>query len=295
MNKLADEVIIGNVGGQDGVASEATLLALVRAIEKMGNQRGQKGAGGKVQDLHNKAVEAGTTATTTQTTTVKKNTEEVKKTSEAAKNLAKGFGALAARGVGQVMASLAGMTKSLLAGEDSMQAYASQIPIFGSLLGSIAGYLDRSVDSFREMSSVGASFNNDILEMRKTAAANNLSLEEFSRVVRSNSELFATLGGTVTGGVQRFTAMNQALKETGTFEQLKGMGFSIADINEGMADYLNLQNRLGRLQGKSTQELAAGAGNYLKELDQLAKLTGKSRKEMPTCRNAKLLMLHLEH
>ena len=280
MNKLADEVIIGNVGGQDGVASEATLLALVRAIEKMGNQRGQKGAGGKVQDLHNKAVEAGTTATTTQTTTVKKNTEEVKKTSEAAKNLAKGFGALAARGVGQVMASLAGMTKSLLAGEDSMQAYASQIPIFGSLLGSIAGYLDRSVDSFREMSSVGASFNNDILEMRKTAAANNLSLEEFSRVVRSNSELFATLGGTVTGGVQRFTAMNQALKETGTFEQLKGMGFSIADINEGMADYLNLQNRLGRLQGKSTQELAAGAGNYLKELDQLAKLTGKSRKEM---------------
>lgn len=277
---MADEVIIGNVGGQDGVASEATLQALVRAIEKMGNQRGQRGAGSKVQDLHNKAVEAGTTATTTQTVSVKKNTEEVKKNSQAASNLAKGFGALAMRGVGQVMASLAGMTKSLLAGEDSMQAYASQIPIFGSLLGSIAGYLDRSVDAFREMSSVGAGFNNDILAMRKTAAANNLTLEEFSTVVRNNSEILAALGGTVTGGVQRFTAMNQALKETGTFEQLKGMGFSIADINEGMADYLNLQNRLGRLQGKSTQELAAGAGNYLKELDQLAKLTGKSRKEM---------------
>ena len=43
---MADEVIIGNVGG-DGVASEATLAALVRAVERMGNARGQRGAGDK--------------------------------------------------------------------------------------------------------------------------------------------------------------------------------------------------------------------------------------------------------
>ncbi len=277
---MADEVIIGNVGGSDGVASEATLQALVRAVEKMGNQRGQKGSGSKVQDLHNKAVEAGTEATNAQTDTVEKNTEAVKDSTKAAENFGRSLGNMAARGIGQVVSSLAGMTKSLLAGEDSMEAYASQIPIFGSVLGSIAGYLDRSVDAFREMSAVGAGFNNDILAMRRAAAENNLSLDEFKNVVTKNSQSLAALGGTVTGGIQRFTAMNRALKDTGDFESLKAMGFSIMEINEGMADYVALQTRLGRIEGKTTQELAAGSANYLKELDLLAKVTGKSRQQL---------------
>jgi hypothetical protein len=277
---LADEVIIGNVGGESGVASEATLLALVRAIERMGGQKGQRGSGSKVQEMYNKAQQAGTTATTTQTAATTAQTAATNKTTEAASNLAKGFGALAMRGVGQVMASLAGMTRSLLAGEDSMAAYASQVPIVGSLLGAMAGYLDKSVDAFRELSSVGAGFNNDIVAMRRAAAQNGLTLEEFSTLVRNNSQTFAKFGGTVTQGVQRFTAMNNALKDTGTFEQLKGMGFSISEINEGMASYVELQSRLGRLQGKSTQELAAGSASYLKELDMMAKLTGQSRKEL---------------
>lgn len=277
---MADEVIIGNVGGESGVASEATLLALVRAIERMGGQKGQRGSGSKVQEMYNKAQQAGTTATTTQTAATTAQTAATNKTTEAASNLAKGFGALAMRGVGQVMASLAGMTRSLLAGEDSMAAYASQVPIVGSLLGAMAGYLDKSVDAFRELSAVGAGFNNDIVAMRRAAAQNGLTLEEFSTLVRNNTQTFAKFGGTVTQGVQRFTAMNNALKDTGTFEQLKGMGFSISEINEGMASYVELQGRLGRLEGKSTQELAAGSASYLKELDMLAKLTGKSRKEL---------------
>lgn len=277
---MADEVIIGNVGGTDGVASEATLQALVRAIEKMGARSGQTGKGAKVQDLHNKALEQGTTATNNQTRSVEDNTDAVKDSTDAAKGFARTLGDLAGFGIGQVLASLGGMTKSLLEGEDSLEAYASQIPIVGSLLGAMAGYLDRSMDAFREMSSVGAAFNNDILAMRRMAAENNLTLDEFRTVVTQNSAALSALGGTVTGGVQRFTAMNRALKDTGTFEQLQNMGFSIIDINEGMADYVSLQSRLGRLQGKSTQELAAGSANYLKELDQLAKITGKSRKEL---------------
>jgi hypothetical protein len=277
---LADEVIISNVGGESGVASEATLLALVRAIERMGGQKGQRGSGSKVQEMYNKAQQAGTTATTAQTAATTAQTAATNKTTEAASNLAKGFGALAMRGVGQVMASLTGMTRSLLAGEESMAAYASQVPIIGSLLGAMAGYLDKSVDAFRELSAVGAGFNNDIVAMRRAAAQNGLTLEEFSTLIRNNTQTFAKFGGTVTQGVQRFTAMNNALKDTGTFEQLKGMGFSISEINEGMASYVELQGRLGRLEGKSTQELAAGSASYLKELDMLAKLTGKSRKEL---------------
>ena len=276
---MADEVIIGNVGG-DGVASEATLAALVRAVEKMGQARGQKGTGDKTQALANKAIAAGTTATTANTGSVTGNTGAVNKSAEALGKFSKGLGNMAMAGIGTVLSSLGAMSKELLAGNDSMEAYASKIPIVGGLLGALAGYADRSVDSFRKMSAVGAGFNNDIGAMRKAAAQSNLSLDEFTGLITQNSENLRVLGTTVAGGVARFGAISKVIKDTGDFESLKAMGFSVMEINEGLSDYAALQSRLGRLQGMSNKELAAGTTGYLKELDQLSKITGKSRKEM---------------
>ena len=43
--------------------------------------------------------------------------------------------------------------------------------------------------------------------------------------------------------------------------------------------YIEQQRNLGRLEGKSTKELAAGSAAYLKQVDLLARATGMSRKE----------------
>ena len=277
---MANEVIVGNVGGNDGVASEATLAALLRAMERMGNQTGKKSTRDKTQELANKAITAGTTEQKKQTDQVKDNTNKLKDATEKTKEFGKSLGNMALAGFGSVMSSLGAMTKELLNGNDSMEAYASKIPVVGGLLGALAGYADRSVSAFREMSTVGANFNNDIGTMRKAAAEANLSLDEFSSLITRNSANLALLGTSVAGGVARFTAISKAMKDTGDFEALKAMGFSVTEVNQGLSDYTALQARLGRLQGKSNTELASGAATYLKELDQLSKLTGKSRAEM---------------
>jgi hypothetical protein len=148
-------------------------------------------------------------------------------------------------------------------------------------LGPLAEMLDESVDSFRNLSSSGASFNNSITEMRYAAATAELSLGEFQSFVGNNTESLRLLGGTVTEGVQRFTQVNRALKQNeALYSGLKNMGFTVEEINEGLADYTQLQSRLGMLEGQSNQQLATGAANYMKELDALAKITGRQRDEI---------------
>jgi len=73
--------------------------------------------------------------------------------------------------------------------------------------------------------------------------------------------------------------MNDNIKKSGDFAALKSMGFTVEEVNEGMGDYIDLQARMGTLQGKSTAELAAGSADYLRQVDLLAKVTGKTREE----------------
>ena len=60
---MAEEVDIGNVGGQNGVASEATLARLTASIEAMAKKAGidPKAEAAKLQKLHNEAVKSGIT------------------------------------------------------------------------------------------------------------------------------------------------------------------------------------------------------------------------------------------
>ena len=115
--------------------------------------------------------------------------------------------------------------------------------------------------------------------MRNTAANMGMSLGELDGFITANSEKFAGMAGTVTEGATRFAAMNKNIKATGDFKNLKEMGFTVMEINEGMADYIDLQTRMGTVQGKSTQQLAAGSADYLQQIDRLAKVTGKTREE----------------
>ena len=276
---MADEVEITNVGG-NGVASEVTLLRLVEAMEAMSKAGGGKGGGGaKTQALANKAIAEGTKATTDNTKATTSSAAATSKAAEAAGKFASAVNNAALGALGAASKSIMGFGQTLLSGQTSIEAYASQIPVIGSLLGPLAGYIDRSVDAFRDLSASGASFGNSLIEVRNTAASMGLSLEEFSGFVTQNAATLSALGGTATEGAKQFASMNKTLKATGGFADLKAMGFTVMEINEGMGDYIELQSRMGNLQGRSTKDLAASSADYMKQVDLLAKVTGKTRKE----------------
>ena len=276
---MADEVEITNVGG-NGVASEVTLVRLVAAMEAMSKANGGKGgAGSKTQALANKAIADGTQVTTDNTKATVADTSATKKAAEAAGKFASVVNNAALGALGAASKSILNFGQTLLSGQTSIEAYASQIPVIGSLLGPLAGYIDNTISSFQTLAASGAGFGNSLIEVRKQAAGMGLSLSEFTSLISQNAGALSSLGGSVTDGAKRFASMNKTLKATGDFSALKSMGFTVEEINEGMTDYIELQARMGTLQGRSTQDLAASSADYMKQVDLLAKVTGKTRKE----------------
>ena len=275
---MADQVEISNVGG-DGVASEVTLLRLVAAMEKMA---GGKGAGGKAAEETKRLAAAASAAGSSldsNKTSLDNNTKSTNKAAKAAEDFGNKVGRAALAGIQQLLKSTVDFSKELLVGGTGLADFTQHLPGIGSLITPLAAIIDDTVNSFRELSASGASFNNSITEMRRASAESGLTLQEFGGLITQNSENMRYLGGTVTQGAQRFVQMNKGLKDIGEFEQLKAMGFTVLEINEGMADYIGLQARMGTLQGKSTKELAEGSAAYLKQIDMLAKVTGMTRKE----------------
>ena len=279
---MADEVEIGNVGGENGVASEATLKSLSRAIEKLASSSGKDPTkeAGKVQKQYNDVIKSGVTVSTKNRDALKKGTETTKKATQATNKFSRALAGAGVAAISSVVQSIKGFATQIIAGGNQLQDFTQHIPLVGGLVSPFAAILDNSISSFRELSNVGASFNNSITEMRYAAAGLELSLDEMSSMISGNSESLRLLGGTVGEGVARFAAINKNMKATGDFAALKQMGFTVEEINEGMADYTALQSRLGRIQRMDNAQLAAGSARYMQTLDRLTKVTGKSREQM---------------
>lgn len=278
---MAEEVEIGNVGGT-GVASEATLARLTASIEAMARKAGidPKAEAAKLQKLHNEAVKSGITTFDNSSKSQKANTKAVGEATQATSKFANRLGGAMLGAIGTAVGAIKGLGNEILQGGESFGDITKHIPLFGSALAPLAGLIDNSIESFRQLSTVGGAIGNDITKVRRAAADMELNMDEYTQLIVSNGEALRALGGNVQAGQLRFANINKNLKATGDFASLKNMGFTITEVNEGLADYITLQRNSGRLQGRSTESLAKGSADYLKQIDLLARATGKSRKEV---------------
>jgi hypothetical protein len=149
--------------------------------------------------------------------------------------------------------------------------------------GALLSAAESGVDAFRTMSQSGASFNNNILEMKNSAAQSRLSLDEFNGLVSKNTDQLVGFGGSVTKGAQNFTKASRAMFDSGLADPLLNMGMSFADVNENLMDYLNYNRRnldISKMSASQLQEAAARAADMATEMDAVAKLTGKNKKEL---------------
>lgn len=271
---MAEEIDIGNVG-KGGVASEATLERLIKAVEKSGGAKGKE-AGKEVQKL-GEASKKSSGEVEDFGDEIAETTTFVEDLGNAASKAGSGLLGLAGSALGGLYDSVTGLAGEMINGGDRFSDFTKHIPLFGGAITSVVESFEDGVDSFRTLSESGASFGNSLIELRSAAAAANMPLDMFTQTISANSESMLFLGGTITQGAKRFGALSDSLRNSQ--EDFLGMGFTMEGLNEHTAGYLKLQARLGRLQGMSQQQLTQGAGDYLKELDRLAKVTGMSRKE----------------
>ena len=165
-------------------------------------------------------------------------------------------------------------------GDDASDAASifSGLPVIGKIFTMVAGAADRMLAAYGAATAAGSSFGGSITQFSAAATTAGMNLQEFGALIAANGQAMGAFGTTTEGGAANFAKVSKQLRSTSS--DLYALGFSTAEINQGLASYGNLMKTQG-LQGKqSNAQLAQGAKSYMKELDLLAKVTGKSRQQV---------------
>ena len=160
--------------------------------------------------------------------------------------------------------------------------------ILGSTLGPIASAGEKVYNSFQQAASVGANFNGSIRGMITAASGAGLTIDEFSNLIAKNGQNLVMLGGSSAEGAKRLAQLGKQIRGTPLMDGLARLGYTTADVNQGLASYSGLMKQSGALSKMNNAQLVAGTGAYLKELDAIAKLTGKNREEMQAETDARM-------
>lgn len=273
---MADEVEIGNIGGKTGVASEATLERLVKILEKQNRSGGSGASGDDIKKLAKESKDASKEVGEF-SDEIAETTTFVEDLGSAASKAGSGLLGLTGSALSGIYDSATGLATELINGGDRMSNFVKHVPLVGGVFAGVAKYFEDGVDAFRSLSENGASFGNSLIELKQSAAAAEMPLDMFQNVIGQNAASMQLLGGTVTEGAKEFGKLQKNLRESSP--NLLALGYEVESLAEHTAGYLELQARLGRVQGMSQAQLTQGASDYLVELDRLAKVTGMSRKE----------------
>jgi hypothetical protein len=274
---MAEEVKIVDVAG--GPAAEATLQELLKVMK--GKSSGGSSSGGtesasKAQDLYTTAVTRGTKSRKANTKAVDDSTSALRSMANAAGSLAGGVLSLFTQTISGAIGVATNLVKAFGDGTGTMTDMVSQVPLIGSILGMFTGYLDNTLTVFQQLSSSGASFNNNLTELRVSAAGARVSLESFASLIGGNTENLAAFGGTVTQGAAQFGRVRRAMRAHEG--DLLAMGMTFEEINESIMDYMAVNRAGSRAQQQDAAQLAAHSASYSKNLMTLSKLTGQDVK-----------------
>ena len=164
-------------------------------------------------------------------------------------------------------------------GTGSLKEFTKTLEEFGpigAMFARLGGVLGDSTDMFRNLSSVGANFNKNLIEMREAANRAGLPLTDFADLVVKNSENLAQLFGTTTQGAKEFSSLAQTFRQT-NLSELAPLGLTVEELNEQFLSTLTIARRTGMLDRMNNQQRFEAGLRLIKQFDRLAKLTGQQR------------------
>ncbi len=269
----------GQVNAQNA-ATEATLKEVLRALQGKrsgggstggagGGGGGSGGGAGGMAGIMDKAGKS-----------TGKFTDNIKNTTTALQDFGTGLKMISGMitgAFGMVVSSAQGLAMEFLSGSNKMSDFVQHIPLVGGALSQLTGLLEGQVENFRDLSEVGASFGNNIMNLTRAATEAGMGVSQFSEFIGQNSQNMMLLGGTTTEGAKQFGRLSRQIRNSD--RDFQGMGFTFEALNEHTVEYMDQLARQGRLSGMSQAELRKGSEDYLMQIDRLAKVTGKSRKE----------------
>jgi hypothetical protein len=265
--------VTGSIGNEyvelNNAATEATLKQLLATVQRQGgigaaNAVSSTASAAGVNPAAVKAAEASAKAQ--------------KELAEKADNLKKTFSAL-----GEGMIDLTG---KLIQGTDKSSDLFSAFERLPGVIGLVAGafakvarFQEENLGAYQKITDAGVSFGGSLTNMRTAAASTYMTLDQFTGLMKRNSETFAKLGGTVDQGARAFTGLSNSLLKSEAGDNLRALGLTSEQVNEGLAGYLAVTGGRNKQEMQNTAAITKGASEYLTQLDALAAITGKSREE----------------
>ena len=203
-------------------------------------------------------------------------TEETKKSSKSVVVFKKVLGA-----AGAGFSSLTNGADGLVGGLGALsQSTTGLNKVFLQFTADLAARVFENVDTFRNLAEIGANTTQTVSDFRRIAGDAGIDMTRLAQALMSANTSLAGFGGSANEGARRFNTIMTSLLQSDFRKTIVGLGFSMEDITEGFADYLDLQTTLGRSQSMSNSQLVAGSQEYLLRLDQLSRLTGLQRDQV---------------
>jgi hypothetical protein len=138
----------------------------------------------------------------------------------------------------------------------------------------------KELTTFQEMSKAGVNLGGSLTEVRGSAMAMGLSMDEFGQVMKNNAANFARMGGTAEEGARNMINFNKSFVKGETGRELGNLGLTAVELNNAMGNFAEVSGGISQEQLKDTRALSAQIKSYNEELIMTAELTGKNREEM---------------
>ena len=140
--------------------------------------------------------------------------------------------------------------------------------------------LNTTIKQFQTFGTIGALGAQGMSGLRDQMISSGMTMEGFQQAVMANSQTLAAFAGTTSEGAKKFSEIVGAITTQPIGAELRNIGLSADMIGEAAAAFLAREQRQGRVQGASQEQLTRGAIAYAKELDILARLTGQSADQL---------------
>lgn len=143
--------------------------------------------------------------------------------------------------------------------------------------------VEKTIKSFHDISSTGAMFADGMTGIRGAAHNAGITVEQFSNVVKNNSESLYATGLGMGEAAKRIGNISKELRTGNASQlgiQLQNLGYGFEEQTEMIARYTARLAAANALRGKSDLELAQMTAQYAKDLRLLSAVTGEDAKKL---------------
>ena len=191
------------------------------------------------------------------------------------------------QGFRKVDAAISPLVGALMDGTDKASVVFSSLGKLPGPLGLVtdqfirlAKFQEKNLEVYQGLTQTGVNFNGSLTQLRQSAADSYLTLDQFARVLKANSQTFANLGGNVNDGAMAFSKLSNTLLKSEAGDSLRNLGYTTEEVNNGLASYLAATGGRNKQEMQNTSAITQGATAYMTQLQGLADLTGQNREEL---------------